>query len=136
VHASPQYRVVGTVHAAHDRIIWSADWSPSGTFFATGSRDRVLKIWHLDPACPKMPTSAAAVLSGRQAAVTALAYMPVLPHAAADILAVGYEDGCLELLSVHSVSGVQGQTVATSQVRCLTGCPCLEVQQCLPVACA
>lgn len=134
-HASPQYYMVGTVQAAHDRIIWAADWSPSGSFFATGSRDRVLKVWRFDPACPTMPTTAAAVLGGRRAAVTALAFMPLLPPAAADILAIGYEDGSLELLSVHSVDELEGPSVATSQVCWFLRVPRLAVQHCIPDAC-
>ena len=69
-----------------------------------GSRDRVLKLWPFDPANPALPAAACVVLAARRAAVTALAFLPCAADApdctAAEALAVGYEDGRLELLSV------------------------------------
>ncbi|PVU95163.1 hypothetical protein BB561_001981 [Smittium simulii] len=36
------------IEKAHLRIVWDCDWSPDGKFFATVSRDKVMKIWGND----------------------------------------------------------------------------------------
>ena len=33
---------------AHKRIIWACSWNPFGHEFATGSRDKNVKIWAVD----------------------------------------------------------------------------------------
>jgi elongator complex protein 2 len=38
-------KLVKGMQKAHARIIWSADWSGDGICFATGSRDKTVKIW-------------------------------------------------------------------------------------------
>jgi len=36
-------------HKAHSRIIWGCSWSPCGNLFATGSRDKRVKVWKRGP---------------------------------------------------------------------------------------
>ena len=63
----------------------------------------MLKLWRFDPDNPRMPT-AAAVSHKLTAAVTAVAFIPnvqsLCGHTA---VAVGLEDGGLEILTVHAV---------------------------------
>lgn len=91
---------VGCKRKAHDRIIWSAAWAPHGRAFATGSRDKVLKVWPFDPDQPEVPAAPVVSWTGLRAAVTAVAYAPVPCGDGRDVLAVGYEDGQLELVAV------------------------------------
>eukprot|EP00475_Leptophrys_vorax_P044063 TRINITY_DN8690_c0_g1_i1.p1 TRINITY_DN8690_c0_g1~~TRINITY_DN8690_c0_g1_i1.p1 ORF type:complete len:796 (+),score=183.89 TRINITY_DN8690_c0_g1_i1:44-2389(+) len=76
---------------AHSRIIWSCSWSPDDTLFATGSRDKNVKVWSSkswkqESALPQSPF-----------AVTAVAFAPVV--CTSQILAVGTEDGIISIFS-------------------------------------
>lgn len=98
----------------HSRIIWSGCWSPCGRMFATGSRDQTVKIWML--ATEEEPASVKAVgtLPRFQNSVTALAWAP--SHES-NLLAVGQEDGAIELwhLSIDSESFNCHQTWQASE---------------------
>lgn len=102
---SELFSAIGCKAKAHDRIIWAAAWAPHSRAFATGSRDKVLKVWALDPERPEVPSAPAATAAGLRAAVTAVAYAPVPSAAGLDVLAVGYEDGQLEMFVVGSGAG-------------------------------
>lgn len=103
--AVPPFAEVGCKTKAHDRIIWAAAWAPHGRAFATGSRDKVLKLWPFDPAAPQVPAAPVATVSGLQAAVTAAAFAPEPSAQGLDVLAVGFENGDVELFAVGTPAG-------------------------------
>ncbi|RKP10931.1 WD40-repeat-containing domain protein [Thamnocephalis sphaerospora] len=76
---------------AHARIIWDASWSPDDLLFATGSRDKTVKIWKqvVDSAQPDAWSCAATIKC--KESVTAIDFAPLC--AAGYCLAVGHEDG-------------------------------------------
>ena len=84
---------------AHKRIIWTCSWSSCDHFFATGSRDKTVKIWELlqnteDSFQVRLNTT----LPVFKSSVTALAWAPYTASLEKSfILAVGKEDGSLEL---------------------------------------
>ena len=87
-----------TRQEAHKRIVWACSWNPCGHQFATGSRDKTVKIWTVqkEESCVKhlmtLPTF--------KASVTALSWAPG-PHQQNNdgVLAVGMENGLIELWS-------------------------------------
>ncbi|GJN03869.1 hypothetical protein PR202_ga21359 [Eleusine coracana subsp. coracana] len=84
-------------HEAHKRIIWACSWNPFGYEFATGSRDKTVKIW-----CVKDASSVKllATLPQFRDSVTALAWMGRDRASNAGILAVAMDNGLIELWSV------------------------------------
>jgi WD40 repeat protein len=89
----PPYRLVAKVEA-HKRIVWAASWAPDGRTFATGSRDKLVKVWGVSDG----------VSDGRAAGVRQVGKLPVfsesvtaLAWGARGVLAVGLENGGLEL---------------------------------------
>ncbi|KAJ1926862.1 Elongator subunit elp2 [Tieghemiomyces parasiticus] len=107
------YRPVQHFPKAHARIIWDAAWSPDGQYFATGSRDKTVKIWHQGP--PSLNTrgddndqsdkhvawTCVATLKLPEA-VTAVDFGPLVQgssqNAPTYLLAVGQEDGRITLV--------------------------------------
>lgn len=93
-----QHKLLAKVEA-HKRIIWTCSWSPWDHFFATGSRDKTVKIWELlqnteDSFQVRLNTT----LPVFKSSVTALAWAPYTASLERYyILAVGKEDGSLEL---------------------------------------
>eukprot|EP00050_Salpingoeca_kvevrii_P017118 m.61896 g.61896 ORF g.61896 m.61896 type:complete len:826 (+) comp7372_c0_seq1:1-2478(+) len=98
---------------AHDRIIWAVDWLLSTSehaLFATGSRDKTVKIWERgvgantgkdEPAATDWHLQTTLPASGAFAeSVTALASCPTLPSSPRSgiVLAVGLESGRISLL--------------------------------------
>lgn len=82
---------------AHKRIIWACSWSLCDRFFATGSRDKTVKIWNFSETREGSPQVQLNVtLPIFRSSITALAWAP---SAAAEtyVLALGKEDGSLEL---------------------------------------
>jgi WD40 repeat protein len=110
---TPSFVVIGRHAKSHDRIIWSVAWAPCGDMFATGSRDKVLKLWLFDGSAPAAPAKPAAVVSGLRAAVTALAFAPRRSATGGNVLAVGMENGDVEIFSVQ----VDGSAGAVHRVR-------------------
>lgn len=79
----------------HKRIIWSCSWNPHGHEFATGSRDKTVKIWAVE----KESSSVRQLMTLPQftSSVTALSWAG-LPHERnKGVLAVGMENGQIEL---------------------------------------
>ena len=97
---TPVFVALGSRAKAHERIIWSAAWAPGGDMFATGSRDKALKVWLFDTSAPAVPAKPAAVVAGLQAAVTAVTFAPRRSAVGGCVLAVGLENGDVELLSI------------------------------------
>ncbi|CAN0877024.1 Elongator complex protein 2 [Linum grandiflorum] len=86
---------------AHKRIIWSCSWNPFGHEFATGSRDKTVKIWTVDGGGNKPPTARLlATLPPFNSSVTAVAWFGIDRHRGHGLLAVGMENGLIELWSV------------------------------------
>jgi len=83
--------------------VWTGAWAPGARLFATGSRDKQLRVWSFDPAAPACPAEPALSLSRLRAAVTAVAFAPV-PLQGALALAVGFECGAVSLLRLEEGS--------------------------------
>ena len=99
----------------HSRIVWSCAWSSDGRLFASGSRDRTVRLFafHLSWAEGEEPSLSihpadSALLPPFKGAVTAVAFAPLLssppsathPHpdgSASYDLAVGEESGAVSL---------------------------------------
>jgi elongator complex protein 2 len=85
-----------TKHEAHKRIIWACSWNPFGYEFATGSRDKTVKIWCVQDASVKL----LATLPLFRDSVTALSWTGRDRARNAGIIAVGMDNGLIELWSV------------------------------------
>lgn len=110
----PQYELVGRKERAHDRIIWTTAWSHDSRLLATGSRDKVLRLWSFDPSNPALPRSPAATFAGMPDAVTSVAFAPrrAGPSQDGHLLAVGCANGDLALWQVNGAQGaVSAETV-------------------------
>ncbi|GLT69201.1 hypothetical protein SLA2020_413700 [Shorea laevis] len=84
---------------AHKRIIWSCAWNPYGHEFATGSRDKTVKIWAVDQG--ESSVKQLITLPVFNSSVTALSWVG-LGHQRNNygFLAVGMESGLIELWSL------------------------------------
>jgi len=98
-------------HEAHKRIIWSCSWNPFGYQFATGSRDKTVKIWCVQDASS---VKLLATLPQFRDSVTALAWMGHDRASNAGILAVGMDNGLIELWSVSGGRASAGSTTDSS----------------------
>jgi len=78
----------------HKRIIWSCSWNPHGHEFATGSRDKTVKIWAVekDSSIRQLMT-----LPQFMSSVTALSWVGLHHQRDHGLLAVGMENGQIEL---------------------------------------
>ncbi|CAL9157069.1 elongator complex protein 2-like [Musa acuminata AAA Group] len=88
-----------TKQEAHKRIIWACAWNPFGQEFATGSRDKTVKIWAVDGSSSVKQLS---ILPQFHDSVTALAWVGRERSINSGILAVGMDDGLIELWSVSA----------------------------------
>ncbi|KAG0608058.1 hypothetical protein M758_8G074700 [Ceratodon purpureus] len=92
-----QYKLLGRVDA-HKRIIWACSWSPCSRFFATGSRDKTVKVWEvLETSENNFQVRLITTLPPFKCSVTALAWAPFTGSEKSYLLALGKEDGSLEL---------------------------------------
>ncbi|KAI3453067.1 hypothetical protein Pfo_009730 [Paulownia fortunei] len=84
---------------AHKRIIWACSWNTFGHEFATGSRDKTVKIWELENGSSvKLLTT----LPMFKSSVTALSWLGVDRQRNRGLLAVGMESGLIELWSLSN----------------------------------
>lgn len=83
---------------AHKRIIWACSWNPFGHEFATGSRDKTVKIWAVEKASS---VKQLLTLPQLNSSVTALSWAGLDQQRNRGILAVGTESGLLQLWSLH-----------------------------------
>ncbi|GFQ07982.1 elongator complex protein 2 [Phtheirospermum japonicum] len=84
---------------AHKRIIWACSWNPFGHEFATGSRDKSVKIWKLENGSSvKLLTT----LPTFKSSVTALSWLGIDRKTNLGLLAVGMESGLIELWSLSN----------------------------------
>ncbi|KAH6763057.1 elongator protein 2 [Perilla frutescens var. hirtella] len=96
---------------AHKRIIWACSWNPFGHEFATGSRDKTVKIWQLENGSSvKLLTS----LPTFQSSVTALSWLGVKGQRSRGLLAVGMESGLVELWTLSNAVNDNGCIAATN----------------------
>lgn len=92
-----QHKLLSRVDA-HKRIIWACSWSPCSRFFATGSRDRTVKIWEVvENSENNFQVRLITTLPPFRCSVTALAWAPFTASEKLYIIAIGKEDGSLEL---------------------------------------
>ncbi|XP_031251939.1 elongator complex protein 2 [Pistacia vera] len=78
---------------AHKRIIWACSWNPFGHEFATGSRDKTVKIWTVENESVKQILT----LPPFNSSVTALSWVGLDCQTNQGLLAVGMESGLIEL---------------------------------------
>lgn len=84
---------------AHKRIIWACSWNPFGHEFATGSRDKTVKIWQLvNGSSVKLLLT----LPAFQSSITALSWLGVDNQKNHGLLAVGMESGLVELWTLSN----------------------------------
>ncbi|CAA0839824.1 Elongator complex protein 2 [Striga hermonthica] len=84
---------------AHKRIIWACSWNPFGHEFATGSRDKTVKIWRLENGSS---VKLLATLPTFKSSVTALSWLGLDRQTNLGLLAVGMESGLIELWSLSN----------------------------------
>ncbi|KAM0015317.1 putative transcription factor WD40-like family [Helianthus debilis subsp. tardiflorus] len=84
-----------TKQEAHKRIVWACSWNPSGHQFATGSRDKTVKIWEVqkEKSCVQLLTT----LPAFKSSVTALSWGGSHHQNDDGVVAVGMETGLIEL---------------------------------------
>ncbi|KAL3510709.1 hypothetical protein ACH5RR_030110 [Cinchona calisaya] len=82
-----------TRQEAHKRIIWACSWNPFGLEFATGSRDKTVKIWAVENG---MTVKQLMTLPSFKSSVTALSWTDLSRRSNHGILAVGMESGLIE----------------------------------------
>ncbi|ONM02641.1 Elongator complex protein 2 [Zea mays] len=107
-----EHRLVAKLEA-HKRIIWACSWNPFGYEFATGSRDKSVKIWCVEDASS---VKLLATLPQFRDSVTALAWMGRDRASNAGIVAAGMDNGLIEL---WSVSGGRASSGTQLSVACV-----------------
>ena len=86
---------------AHDRIIWSCDWSHDDKYFVTGSRDKSCKIWTIDSDTNTVKLFGK--FSPAKIGVNAVSFAPRKVRTLEDsevesyMIAVGLENGLIQL---------------------------------------
>ncbi|XP_068642219.1 elongator complex protein 2 [Aristolochia californica] len=81
-------------HEAHKRILWACSWNPYSHEFATGSRDKTVKIWAVEN---ESSVKQLMVLPTFKSSVTALSWVGLDRSRNSGFLAVGLEDGLIEV---------------------------------------
>eukprot|EP00743_Colponemidia_sp_Colp-15_P000855 GILK01000943.1.p1 GENE.GILK01000943.1~~GILK01000943.1.p1 ORF type:complete len:632 (-),score=154.96 GILK01000943.1:158-1855(-) len=79
----------------HARIIWTCAWTLDDRYFATGSRDKTVRVWKQNASQP-LSWQEDSILPACQHAVTAVAFAQTLVNGSR-MLAVGLESGQLQL---------------------------------------
>lgn len=116
------YRLVSSTDkktGVHSRIIWCCSWTHDSKYFITGSRDGKVAVWgHRSAACEIESPLGQYTLSSKplelpDQSVTALAVAPVkiAPHVY--LVAIGLENGCINMYKWSSVSGESGDNWQT-----------------------
>ncbi|KAL8531749.1 hypothetical protein ACS0TY_008377 [Phlomoides rotata] len=85
---------------AHKRIIWACSWNPFGHEFATGSRDKTVKIWQLEKGLSSVKLLL--TLPIFKSSITALSWLGINSQTNHGLLAVGMESGLIELWSLSN----------------------------------
>lgn len=87
---------------AHKRIIWACSWNPLGHEFATGSRDKIVKIWAVES---ETSVKQLLTLPSFNSSVTALSWLGLDSHSNLGLLAVGMENGLIETWCLNARTG-------------------------------
>lgn len=98
VEGQSNFTLVHKQPKAHDRIIWSCDWSMDDKYFITGSRDKTCKLWTIDENTDK--ASLYGKFSFGKVGVTAVAFAPHTIQAndkSFYLVAVGLENGLIQI---------------------------------------
>ncbi|KAF3431933.1 hypothetical protein FNV43_RR26669 [Rhamnella rubrinervis] len=82
---------------AHKRIIWACSWNPFGHEFATGSRDKTVKIWAVEN---QSSVKHLTTLPQFKTSITALSWAGLDRKRNSGLLAIGMENGLIELWSL------------------------------------
>lgn len=88
------YELHSKMPKAHDRIIWSVGWAHDEQFFATASRDKLVKVWAESAEGGWAHVSS---LAKAKDSVTAVAWAPRLSSSGAYVLASGLDNGVIRL---------------------------------------
>ncbi|XP_020082935.1 elongator complex protein 2 [Ananas comosus] len=83
---------------AHKRIIWACSWNPFSHDFATGSRDKTVKVWSVNKEASSVDLLA--TLPQFRDSVTALSWVGRDQSCNAGFLAIGMDNGLIELWSL------------------------------------
>lgn len=94
---------------AHKRIIWACSWNPFGHEFATGSRDKTVKIWAVEN---QSSVKQLITLPQFKTSVTALSWVGLDRERNNGLLAVGMENGLIELWSLSINRALPSATAA------------------------
>ncbi|GBC05107.1 hypothetical protein RclHR1_06030007 [Rhizophagus clarus] len=84
------YRLIAK-NKAHSRIIWDCSWSHDDKLFATGSRDKTVKVWTQIKSQEQVQWECKTILKFQEA-VTAVDFAPIVVNQRY-LLAIGLEDG-------------------------------------------
>ncbi|KAF9319376.1 Elongator subunit elp2 [Podila horticola] len=84
------YRLIAS-NKAHARILWDCSWSADDSMFATGSRDKMIKIWAKKDVENSSSWATVATIKLPEA-VTAVEFAPIIGNKS-NVLAAGLEDG-------------------------------------------
>ena len=105
IEGQSNFKLVNKQLKAHDRIIWSCDWSCDDLFFVTGSRDKVCKIWKLNEDDDSFTLYGKFTPS--KSGITSVSFAPRKVKIQKDkddfsyLLAVGLENGIIQLWSFN-----------------------------------
>ncbi|GKU90268.1 hypothetical protein SLEP1_g4277 [Rubroshorea leprosula] len=92
---------------AHKRIIWACSWNPFGHEFATGSRDKTVKIWVVEK---EFSVKQIQTLPQFNSSITALSWIGLDCQQNHGLLAVGMENGLIELWNLSIKRTNDGST--------------------------
>eukprot|EP00850_Spirogloea_muscicola_P014434 SM000103S09526 [mRNA] locus=s103:437592:442532:- [translate_table: standard] len=99
--------------AAHKRIVWTGSWAPSSYIFATGSRDKLVKVWVIATSEDGSPVIRHLMTPPVfRSSVTAAAWSPSRLSDGSLVLAVGTEEGSIEVWKM--IVGEQNREGPTS----------------------
>ncbi|XP_060527513.1 elongator complex protein 2 isoform X2 [Cylas formicarius] len=111
-------------NSIHTRIIWTCAWTHDSQYFATGSRDGKLVVWHenltMEPSLPLGRYEVACEpLQFVRESVTAVAFGPNFVHAAY-LVAVGFDSGEVQVLNWRNFQFTLVLRLSTSDAHHLT----------------
>jgi len=95
VEGEAPFKLFCKLPKAHERIIWGCDWTMDDKFFITGSRDKTCKIWSI----VDDNVSEIASFTPAKVGVTSVAFAPSTYQSDSYLIAVGLENGLIQLWS-------------------------------------